>query len=51
MVVDATPRMLLVESEPDTIRELADTLPHWIVAPEQTIAVPDPRPSVEQPPD
>lgn len=50
-MVDTTPRMLLVESDPDTIRELAGTLPQWIVAPEQTLAVPDPRPTVERPPD
>ncbi len=50
-MVDATPRMLLVESDPDTISGLADSLPHWIVAPEQTLAVPDPRPRVERPPD
>lgn len=51
VVVDATPRMLLVESDADALRELVDTLPRWIVAPEQSFGVPDPRPTVEGPPE
>ena len=43
--------MLLVESDPETIRGLVDTLPNWVMAPEQTLTLPDPRPKVERPPD
>jgi hypothetical protein len=42
-VVDSTPEMLLVECEPEPLRQLVEALPSWVVAPEQTYPVPDPR--------
>lgn len=49
-VVDSTPRMLVVEAEPEPLRRLADSLPRWVVGQEQTYAVPDTRKTVEEPP-
>lgn len=51
VVVDATARMLLVESEPDELRALVDALPGWVLSPEQRYAVPDTRKRAERPPD
>ena len=51
VVVDSSPRMLLVESEPEPLRELVDALPDWVMGPERTYAVPDTRKKVERPPD
>ncbi len=51
LVVDASPRMFLVESEPDALRSLVEELPDWIMAPEQSYPVPDVRARIEQPPD
>lgn len=50
-VVDSSPRMLVVESDADPLGELVDGLPDWIMAPDQTYAVPDTRKKVERPPD
>jgi hypothetical protein len=49
-VVGESPRMLLVESEPEALRSLVDTLPDWMMAPEQQYGVPDTRKKVEGPP-
>ncbi len=51
VVVDASSRMLLVESEPEPLRQLLDTLPDWIMAPEQQYGVPDTRKRIERPPE
>ena len=47
---DASPRMLLVESEEQPLRELVESLPGWVVAPEQEVPLPDTRERVERPP-
>ena len=51
VVVDASSRMLLVESEPETLRSVVDDLPDWIMAPDQGYGVPDARARIERPPD
>jgi hypothetical protein len=51
VVVDSSSRMLVVESEPEALRALVETLPDWIMAPEQQYGVPDTRKRVERPPD
>ena len=51
VVVDASSRMLLVESEPEVLRSLVADLPHWIMSPEQAYGVPDLRARIERPPD
>jgi hypothetical protein len=50
VVVDSTPRMLLVESEPEPLRRLVDGLPDWVMGVEQRYAVPDTRKKVERAP-
>jgi hypothetical protein len=50
VVVGESPRMLLVESEPEALRSLVDSLPDWMMAPEQQYGVPDTRKQVEGPP-
>lgn len=50
-VVDSSSRMLLVDSHAEPLRRLVDTLPDWVMASEQTYAVPDTREMVERPPD
>lgn len=51
VVVDSSPRMLLVECDPEPLRELVATLPDWIMAPEQQYGVPDSRMRIEGPPE
>ena len=44
-VVDrASPRMLLVDVAEPELQTLVESLPGWIMVPEQTIPLPDPRP-------
>lgn len=50
VVVESSARMLLVESEPEALRELVDELPDWVMGPEQTYTVPDTRKKPKQPP-
>jgi len=50
VVIDASPRMLLVESDPEELRALVDLLPDWVVAPEQHLPLPDARKRAERPP-
>ena len=50
-VVDSSSRMLLVESDEEQLRGVVDALPDWVMAPEQTFAVPDTRKKVERPPE
>jgi hypothetical protein len=40
----SSPRMLLVEASPRAVRQLAEALPEWTYALEQTIPRPGPRP-------
>ena len=49
-IVDASGRMLLVEADEQPLRELIGSLSAWVMAPEQTLSVPDPRKHVEGPP-
>jgi hypothetical protein len=51
VVVDATPKMLLVESDADALQALVDSLPDWVMAPEQHLPLPDTRRRAEEPPD
>jgi len=51
VVVDSSARMLLVEAPPDSLSELVASLTDWVMAPEQTLAVPDTRQRVERPPE
>jgi len=51
VIDDSSSRMLLVDSHPDQLRDLVDSLFGWVMAPEQTYAVPDTRKRVERPPD
>lgn len=51
VVVGESPRMLLVESEPEPLRALVESLPDWMMAPEQQYGVPDTRKQVEGPPE
>ena len=51
VVVDESSRMLLVETEPELLRGLLDTMPNWIMAPEQQYGVPDTRKRIERPPE
>ena len=51
VVVDSSSRMLLVESDPEPLRQLVDALPDWVMAPERTYEVPDTRKKVLGPPD
>lgn len=50
VVVDATPKMLLVESDPDALQDLVDSLPDWVMAPEQSFPLPDTRKRAVRPP-
>ena len=50
-VVDSSPRMLVVESDPDRLGALVDGLSDWVMAPDQSYAIPDTRKKVERPPD
>ena len=51
VVVDDSPRMLLVESEPQPLHELMDGLPDWVMGPDMGYEVPDTRKKVLRPPD
>lgn len=51
VIVEESSRMLLVEADEKRLGDLIDTLPDWVMAPEQTYAVPDTRQRVERPPD
>lgn len=50
VVVDSSSRMLLVDCDPEPLRQLVDTLPEWVMAPEQAYPVPDTRKRIERPP-
>jgi len=49
-VVDASPRMLLVESDPDELQAVVDALPDWVMAPEQSFPIPETHKAAERPP-
>jgi hypothetical protein len=49
VIVDASSNMLLVEAEPEPLRQVVDGLDGWAMAPERQYQVPDGRPRVEGP--
>jgi len=51
IVDESSSRMLLVESPAEPLRDLVESLPDWVMAPERTYAVPDTRQRVERPPE
>ena len=51
VVDDSSPRMLLVESEAQPLRDLLDGLPDWVMGPDRTYQVPDTRKKVRRPPE
>ncbi|CAA9240053.1 MAG: hypothetical protein AVDCRST_MAG76-1726 [uncultured Acidimicrobiales bacterium] len=50
VVVDSSSRMLLVESDAEPLQALIDSLPDWVMAPEQEYALPDTRKKAVRPP-
>jgi hypothetical protein len=50
-VLDTSPRMLLVEADPEALRALVDSLPDWVMAPEQGFPLPDTRKRALRPPE
>jgi hypothetical protein len=52
VVLDASaPRMVLVECEPEPLRELVDGLDDWVMGADQAYEVPDTRKKVQRAPD
>lgn len=51
VVVDASARMLLVESDPAPLQALVDSLPDWVMAPEQSLPLPDTRKRADRAPE
>lgn len=51
IVLDDSSRMLLVESPEAKLRALIDSMPDWVMSPEQTFKLPDPHPKILRPPD
>ncbi len=50
VVDESSPRMLLVESEEQPLRDLVESLPGWFLSPEQEIPLPDTRKRIRRPP-
>lgn len=50
VVVDSSPRMLLVEADAEPLQQLVAELPDWVMAPERTYEVPDTRKTITRPP-
>jgi hypothetical protein len=48
---DSSSRMLLVEAEPEPLRDLVQGLPDWVMGPDVAYQVPDTRKKVLRPPD
>jgi len=51
VVVDASARMLLIESDPEPLQALVDSLADWVMAPEQQLGLPPTRRKAERPPE
>lgn len=47
---ESSPRMVLVEADEQPLRELVESLPGWVLAPEQEIPIPDTRKRIKRPP-
>ena len=50
-VVNSSSRMLVVEAEPEPLRELVDGLAEWVMGPDLQYEVPDTRKKIAGPPD
>ena len=50
VVIDASPRMLLVEADPEELGALVDSLTDWVMAPEQCFPIPGTRKKAKRPP-
>ena len=48
-IVAQSPQMVLVEGDEERLRELADSMPEWALAPEQAFPVPDTRKHIRPP--
>lgn len=46
VVDESASKMLLVECDGEVAAELTETLPEWVIAPEQTFTIPDTRKGV-----
>ena len=44
LIDDSSTRMLLVNAPEAELKSLVDSLPDWIMSPEQIVQLPDPRP-------
>lgn len=51
VVLHSTSRMIVVEAEPETLRDVVDALPDWVMGPDISYEVPDTRKKVLRPPD
>lgn len=49
-IIDRSARMLVVECDDAALRQLVESLAGWVIAPEQSYAVPDTRKKIERPP-
>ncbi len=45
-VIDRSSRMLLVGAPEPELRALIASMPDWVMSPEQTIKIPEPRPKI-----
>lgn len=50
VVVDSSPNMLLVETDPEPLRDAVAALPDWMMVPEQIYSLPDTRKTIAAPP-
>jgi hypothetical protein len=50
-VLDDSARMLLVASPESELRTLIDSMPDWVMSPEQITKLPDPHPKILRDPD
>ncbi len=46
VVIDQSARMLLVGAPEPELQALIDSMPDWVMSPEQTIKIPEPRPKI-----
>ena len=51
VVLNSSSRMLLVEAEPEPLRDVVRGLPDWVMGPDVAYEVPDTRKRVLRPPD